>query len=126
MKAHIWMLALFGLSCGGNDGCDEKLKAMARCQRYGDLSGDLGRSKSGNCQAAWLQVCQSICPKHVYVCGSAEQQGLDEYVSCLQDLPVCKAGEESAWNKLQQQCTEKLAKISPGCKTQFFASCPTP
>lgn len=91
--------------CGSNL-CDRSAKSTSG--KLGTCSGETFDALGGKCSSA-----QASCKDN-------DQKVLEGMVSCFENLPACKAGEESAFSSGKTECYAKAYELSDTCREALF------
>ena len=96
------------------------LLAVTGCGSVCDqaVSAERGANQKGvNCSVQNIDVHDSNkCNNGLQQCNSDDLNELQNYVSCLNNLPNCVSGNEIQWNAQRQGCiNQAIFKISGKC-----------
>ncbi|WP_338869643.1 hypothetical protein [Myxococcus stipitatus] len=99
---------LFGAGCGGT-ACD----ALDEANRSLDTKAESCGSTRGEDEA--VDFDKGVCEDALDHCSDSDKDRLNELADCLKDLPNCAPGGEMDWVSQVNNCSSKLADVSPAC-----------
>ncbi len=94
------------------------------CSRASSL--DLS-SKSGTCTNVTVSknACSSDvnkCEAAVKPCSSADQTLLNNWITCMQNISPCQAGQEQQFSSAFLSCASPLSGLSSACTGSFLSA----
>jgi len=99
---------VFGTGCGGNV-CEDAADAFNDLEKKTKDCPTLSAALSG---VKITETEQNKCKEDYKKCSDSDKDKLKEAVDCIEDLPNCKSGEESAWVLRLQACSNKASNVT--------------
>ena len=70
-----------------------------------------------DCSSTDTKYDQSACEQKIgNKCSNQDEQAIQDFVACWNDVPVCKTGDESNWTSMTLACDANLANLSQACR----------
>lgn len=74
------------------------------------------QQKKGNCDVTVTSASGATCEANVSNCSADDQEKLVAMFDCIEDLPVCQAGNEAGWFASLGACSSHLENVSENCR----------
>jgi hypothetical protein len=97
---------VFGTGCGG-DTCEDIADALNGLDKKVKDCPSLGTS-----EVEFSDADVAECKEDLKKCSASDKDKLDDTVDCINDLPNCKSGEDSAWAAKFQACLVKGSTVT--------------